>query len=290
VTASPLIGHVYSFPKIQCWISFTLFSSRVKVFCNVSASAFTSKGTTEHPVQSHCLHYSMPDDTTRKDRRAPQDRQTTFGFLSRFTRFLLGYRQRNKVIAASDRVECIACGDNWGSPPKNSFRAPCGHHYCQECITNFAKAFTRDESLYPLQCCRMKLSAEQVAQKFPEPLRKQFLAKSKEYSTPPGRRVYCANQKCSAFVCSSDTTNTTCHVCGTTTCLECKNRRHPGQACADSGVQQDLKDLVDKKKWQTCPVCRAIVERRDGCNYLACRCSTAFCYECGARYHQCFCW
>ncbi|KAG1756892.1 uncharacterized protein EDB91DRAFT_1233581 [Suillus paluster] len=186
-------------------------------------------------------------------------------------------------------LECIACGDKL--PPKQSFRAPCAHHYCRECIANFAKASTRDESLYPLQCCQIRMPAKKVAQQLPKSLQIRFCAKSVEYSVSPATRVYCANEKCSAFLCSSDTrkVNTTCRMCGTMMCLACRNRRHAGEGCVEAGLQRDLKRLADDKNWQSCPGCRAIVERTDGCSHITCRCSTHFCYRCGARWRKCFC-
>ncbi|KIK46504.1 hypothetical protein CY34DRAFT_800359 [Suillus luteus UH-Slu-Lm8-n1] len=213
-------------------------------------------------------------------RKAPQDRKAIFCLSQIFIKFM----KRNQFP-----VECIACGDK--VPPKQSFRAPCAHHYCRECIANFAKASMKDETLYPLQCCQIRMPAKKVDQKLPKSLQTRFRAKAVEYSVPPATRVYCANQKCSAFLCSSDTrkANMTCRVCGITMCLACKNRRHPGEGCVEAGLQRDLKSLADDKNWQSCPGCRAIVERTDGCSHITCRCSTHFCYRCGARWRKCFC-
>jgi hypothetical protein len=36
-----------------------------------------------------------------------------------------------------------------------------------------------------------------------------------------------------------------------------------------------------KKNTQACPVCHVIVERTEGCNSMACKCGTVFCYQCG---------
>jgi hypothetical protein len=187
------------------------------------------------------------------------------------------------------RIECIACGDT--IVPRKSFRAPCAHRYCLGCLANFAKVSTRDESLYPLQCCQIRMSTERVARRLPKPLQTRFRAKSVEYSVPAATRVYCANRKCSSFICSSNThkTNMTCLVCGITTCLGCRNRRHPGEDCAGAGLQEELKTLADNKNWQSCPGCQAVVERTDGCSHITCRCATHFCYQCGARWQKCFC-
>ncbi|KAG2353425.1 hypothetical protein BDR07DRAFT_1433340 [Suillus spraguei] len=150
----------------------------------------------------------------------------------------------------------------------------------------------KDESLYPLQCCQIRMPVKKVDRQLPKPLQTGFRAKTVEYSVPPATRVYCANQKCSAFLCSSDSTrkaNMTCRVCGTTMCLSCKNRKHLGEECIEAGLTRDLKRLADEKNWQSCPGCRAIVERTDGCSHITCRCSTHFCYRCGARWRKCFC-
>ncbi|KAG2350013.1 hypothetical protein BDR05DRAFT_901970 [Suillus weaverae] len=225
-------------------------------------------------------HSGTQDYTNNEWHEAPQDRKATFCLSQIFIKFL----KRDQTP-----VECIACGDK--VPPKQSFRAPCAHHYCRECIANFTKASMKDESLYPLQCCQIRISAKKVARQLPRPLQTRFRAKIVEYSVPPATRVYCANQKCSAFLCSSDTrkANMTCRMCGITMCLACKNRRHLGEGCVEAGMQRDLKRLADDKNWQSCPGCRAIVERTDGCSHITCRCSTHFCYRCGARWRKCFC-
>jgi hypothetical protein len=232
------------------------------------------------PPCSPELKCGTQDRTNDEWHRAPQDRKAIFCLSQIFIKFM----KRNQTP-----VECIACGDK--VPPKQSFRAPCAHRYCRECIANFAKASMKDESLYPLQCCQIRMPAKKVDRQLPKSLQTRFRAKTVEYSVPPATRVYCANQKCSAFLCSSDTrkANMTCRVCGTTMCLACKNRRHPGEGCVEAGLQRDLKNLAEDKNWQSCPGCRAIVERTDGCSHITCRCSTHFCYRCGARWRKCFC-
>lgn len=250
---------------------------------DVSRLSPTAQACCTPPTCSPGLTCGTQDHCTNNEwHKAPQDRKATFCLSQIFIKFLK--RDRNPV-------ECIACGDK--VPAKQTFRAPCAHHYCRECIANFAKASMKDETLYPLQCCQIRMPAKKVDRQLPKPLQTQFRAKTVEYSVPPATRVYCANQKCSAFLCSSDTRNRkaemTCRVCGTTICLACKNRRHSGEECLEAGLQRDLKRLADDKNWQSCPGCRAIVERTDGCSHITCRCSTHFCYRCGARWRKCFC-
>jgi len=42
--------------------------------------------------------------------------------------------------------------------------------------------------------------------------------------------------------------------------------------------------LMKSKKYQKCPGCEKIVEKRDGCNHITCICGYQFCYKCGNKY------
>ncbi|KAG2154107.1 hypothetical protein DEU56DRAFT_438705 [Suillus clintonianus] len=187
------------------------------------------------------------------------------------------------------RVECIICGD----PIRRSqrFDAPCSHFYCRDCLVNLAEASTRDETLYPLRCCRQPLPVANVLPLLPLDLRSQFQDKSAEFATPPTSRVYCPNQTCSTFLGSSSggRFEITCTTCTTRVCSACKNRAHSTEDCAENAQSLMIQSLASQMGWQTCPGCHAIVELWQGCYHMTCRCSTQFCYLCAALWKNCDC-
>jgi len=41
-----------------------------------------------------------------------------------------------------------------------------------------------------------------------------------------------------------------------------------------------------KFNYQKCPKCSAWVEKKEGCNYVDCKCGTNFCYTCGIEFQS----
>ncbi|KAH7930749.1 hypothetical protein BV22DRAFT_1000244 [Leucogyrophana mollusca] len=188
------------------------------------------------------------------------------------------------------RVECIICGD--GISSTRSFRAPCSHYYCLGCLVNLAEASTRDETLYPLRCCKQQLPVDKVNSLLPSALRAVVNSKSIEFSTPTASRVYCSNQNCSAFLGAAGDTGKTdiaCPECDAIVCSACKNAAHPGNACSESLMTLEVKALATAEGWQTCPRCNAIIELMQGCYHMTCRCSAQFCYLCATPWKRCDC-
>ncbi|KAG2749790.1 hypothetical protein P692DRAFT_20731219, partial [Suillus brevipes Sb2] len=185
------------------------------------------------------------------------------------------------------RVDCIICGD----PVRHSqgFDAPCSHCYCRGCLLSLVEAYTRDETLHPLQCCLQPLPIPTVLPFLPSDLRPHFQDKFAEFSAPPPSRIYCPNLTCSMFLGSSSDRRSeiTCTSCATSVCSTCKNRVHPSEDCAENVQTLVVKSLASRMGWQTCPGCHAIVELETGCHHMTCRCSTQFCYLCAARWKTC---
>ncbi|ORZ02708.1 hypothetical protein BCR43DRAFT_415153, partial [Syncephalastrum racemosum] len=47
--------------------------------------------------------------------------------------------------------------------------------------------------------------------------------------------------------------------------------------------------MAESQQWTRCPRCQEMVERREGCNTITCKCQTEFCYVCGSisKNHGC---
>ncbi|KAN0076775.1 hypothetical protein V8E55_010630 [Tylopilus felleus] len=187
------------------------------------------------------------------------------------------------------KLECVICGDE--DVHGRSLKAPCGHRHCRGCTVRLVETSLRDERLHPLRCCHKPLPLEPVFSFISLSLRSQFLDKQREYSVPPGSRVYCSNPRCSVFLDASGGVerDLTCHECDTVSCSQCKNNAHPGEDCSERQSMLGLREMATANKWQTCPGCHAIVELSQGCYHIICRCSTQFCYLCSARWRTCNC-
>ncbi|KAI6038337.1 hypothetical protein EDC04DRAFT_2695604 [Pisolithus marmoratus] len=56
----------------------------------------------------------------------------------------------------------------------------------------------------------------------------------------------------------------------------------------DQGAEQVL-HLGRSEGWARCPGCSQLIELNMGCYHMTCRCRTAFCYLCSARWKTCSC-
>lgn len=170
-------------------------------------------------------------------------------------------------------------------------RSACDHNYCNACLISLVEASTRDESLYPLRCCKQLLPVEKLSQRLDRALLLLFRSKATEYDTPSPDRLYCYNGTCSAFLGSTVGAKLVvdCTKCKSCVCTLCKNAAHPGDDCAQNTALAELKALAQNNRWQTCPGCNAIVELQQGCYHMTCRCRAQFCYLCASPWKTCRC-
>jgi hypothetical protein len=108
-----------------------------------------------------------------------------------------------------------------------------------------------------------------------------------ELATPSP--TYCSNASCSAFIppASIKADTATCPRCRTNTCKACRGREHPGVICAGDVNGLKLLGLASSKKWQQCPHCKTLMEKKSGCLHMTCRCGTQSCYNCGGIWDSC---
>lgn len=195
-----------------------------------------------------------------------------------------GILRRSRAIPFS--TKCIICGDTIDA--STAFRAPCSHDFCHECVIKMVELASRDEKLLPLRCCTRLLPIDPVLEIVPCRQRAVFQEKLREASVPPPRRVYCPKASCSTYLgeapkWANSQARITCPTCLTGVCIKCKNATHPGSNCQQNILTLQVKKLAEEKGWQTCPGCKMIVERIEGCNNMSCRCGAEFCYRCGTR-------
>ncbi|KIO18707.1 hypothetical protein M407DRAFT_246415 [Tulasnella calospora MUT 4182] len=110
---------------------------------------------------------------------------------------------------------------------------------------------------------------------------------------------YCPNGACGARIeqptpeCARSTRRAKCPACQEAFCYRCQVKWHEGKSCAQHAratgavtLDRALEKLAKKEKWRRCPKCRIVVERREGCRHIMCRCGHEFCYNCGREWRN----
>jgi hypothetical protein len=139
----------------------------------------------------------------------------------------------------------------------------------------------------PFKCCRSRVPVHTVARFLPNDFVSSYQTLVLELATP--NPTYCSNASCSAFIPPPNIKGdiATCPRCSTNTCKACRSREHPGVICAQDVNGQKLLNLATTKKWQQCPHCKTLMEKRSGCLHMTCTCGTESCYNCGGIWSNC---
>ena len=156
---------------------------------------------------------------------------------------------------------CVACNEMTAG-----LRAPCNHHYCEDCLTAFVKARITDFQL-PVSCCGQNLVLEDMFAHLPEDTAITLQARTLEYLAP--NKVYCHNSACAAFLPPAQHQDdvATCPDCKATTCVLCKTASHNG-LCPEDIHAPLFFTLATEQHWRQCFVCKNYVERTSGCNHI----------------------
>ena len=189
--------------------------------------------------------------------------------------------------------DCVICQD----PIRGAeIRAPCGHYYGIDYVTDLFQSATRDETLFPPRCCRQNIPFAWVQPHLSQALVTTFQQKQVEFSTL--KRVYCSSPTCSRFLGPlsegiSRSKVYTCPApgCERRTCAKCREQ-HNGDwmhACRPDADANQVLELGRASGWARCPGCSQMIELNMGCFHMTCRCRTEFCYLCRARWKTCPC-
>jgi hypothetical protein len=165
-------------------------------------------------------------------------------------------------------LECVACMDL--HPRTNTVTTPCGHHYCADCVTRLFMCSTKDEGLYPPQCCKRTIPLVLVATCMDSDQLAAFELASIEFTTR--HRVYCSNTACGRFVVPQNIDlfhqRADCSHCKSETCPKCRGAYHYGSACPEDLSVRQTRELAHKEGWQTCPSCDRVVDLSSGCYHM----------------------
>ncbi|KAK5087431.1 hypothetical protein LTR70_007741 [Exophiala xenobiotica] len=200
----------------------------------------------------------------------------------------------------------------------------CGHIRCPPCFNENVSVGLEARKNFPPRCCPGIPINIELYKAFLEPdVKQRYEAVKAEYTdiapvycatkscsaylpkatiTPDFRWAVC-----SACTASSQSLNSASQLAGSassssgtesspsptsptevrtcTACLHVESDHDPTtpSTCPDRIERMD-KDLFTKRGWKSCPSCREMIEKSNGCDHMQCDCGHEFCYQCGRSY------
>ncbi|OAL55280.1 hypothetical protein IQ07DRAFT_470942, partial [Pyrenochaeta sp. DS3sAY3a] len=158
-------------------------------------------------------------------------------------------------------------------------QTPCSHWSCRTCLREGFEASAASRTRY--HCCQQEVSISLIAEQFSDDFRQEYELMALEQTT--ANPTYCANTACAAFIPPTNyegPDSATCTRCGRDTCRHCRTAGHVGRGCTADQATELVRALAAIAGWKACPSCATMVERREGCRHMTCRCGAQFCYSC----------
>ncbi|KAL6872613.1 hypothetical protein HDV57DRAFT_253275 [Trichoderma longibrachiatum] len=200
--------------------------------------------------------------------------------------------RKMKVVKSGDPnvlVECVSCLDD--VPVKETVKVPC-HSYCRDCFIRLVTAAVQNEQQWPPKCCLNQIPFKTVLENIPKDLEKTFHERSSEWEIPVSERVYCHSPGCGVWIkpgrISLARRQARCEQ-GHVTCTICRGQAHGNDECPQDQDLHLTNALAEEEGWKHCYSCRALVEHKQACQHMTCRCGAQFCYVCGLRWRTCGC-
>ncbi|KAI9845583.1 MAG: hypothetical protein M1837_004680 [Sclerophora amabilis] len=197
------------------------------------------------------------------------------------------------------KVECLTCLSD-DIPISKSAKLGCGHIMCHDCLKRIFNLSVTDPQHMPPKCCTQEhIPLKHVDKLFSDRFKMQWNHKYQEYTTK--NRIYCPNRGCGEWIKPSQIHNEEpgrsgggrkygkCVRCKTKVCCTCNGKWHRKRECPKDEATKEFVKVAKKQGWQRCHNCSAMVELKEGCNHMTCRCTAEFCMICGAKWKSCEC-
>ncbi|PVH94834.1 hypothetical protein DM02DRAFT_538660 [Periconia macrospinosa] len=181
-------------------------------------------------------------------------------------------------------------------PANKTAKLGCGHRMCHNCLKRQFTLSVSDPQHMPPTCCTSDhIPLRYVERLFDDKFKRLWNKKYQEYTT--ANRLYCPAKNCGEWIKPSkirmDLTYgmryARCGRCNTKVCVMCNNRFHTRRECPKDEETNRLVEMAKEKGWQRCYNCKAVVELKEGCNHMTCRCTAQFCMVCAAPWKTCNC-
>lgn len=208
---------------------------------------------------------------------------------------LLGLLRRNTAPAVTPPrlVECLTCAAD-DVPRAKSAKLDCGHRMCHSCLKRIFEMSVKDPAHMPPKCCTTdRIPLQHVEKIFDLKFKILWNRKYQEFDTK--NRIYCTASKCGEWIkpthmhTSQGRKYAQCPRCQTKVCTLCNAKFHRSKDCPNDPEIAKLVEQAKEKGWQSCFNCHAMVELKEGCNHMTCRCLAEFCMVCGLKWKTCDC-
>jgi hypothetical protein len=193
------------------------------------------------------------------------------------------------------RVECLVCMTD-DLPASKTAKLGCGHRMCHACLKRQFQLSVNDPQHMPPTCCTSEhIPLRYVERLFDDKFKILWNKKYQEYTT--ANRLYCPTKGCGEWIkpskirldLATGKRYARCGRCTTKVCVLCNGRFHTRRECPKDEETNRLVQLAKDKGWQRCYSCKAMVELKEGCNHMTCRCTAQFCMICAAPWKTCNC-
>lgn len=171
---------------------------------------------------------------------------------------------------------------------------------CYACLKRIFTMSVSDPQHMPPQCCTSDhIPLKHVDRLFDSKFKTRWNKKYQEYMTQ--NRLYCPARGCGEWIRPNNIHQDLgggpanrrrygkCPRCKTKICVKCNRKWHRARDCPrDEGTQRFV-EIAEQEGWQRCFNCSAMVELKEGCNHMKCRCTAEFCMLCGKKWKTCDC-
>lgn len=190
-------------------------------------------------------------------------------------------------------VECLTCLSD-DIPRSKTAKLKCGHRMCHPCLKRIFKLSVTDPQHMPPKCCTADhIPLKHVERLFDVNFKKNWNRKYQEYTTK--NRIYCPARRCGEWIKPGNIHKEDgrkygkCSRCKTKVCCLCNGKWHGTKDCPKDEETNRLLEAAKQAGWQRCYSCRTMVELKEGCNHMTCRCTAEFCMICGLKWKSCNC-
>lgn len=203
------------------------------------------------------------------------------------------------VAPSQKKITCLTCLSD-DIPISKSAKLACSHRMCHACLKRIFTLSVTDPQHMPPRCCTSKhIPLKHVDKLFDTKFKIKWNKKYQEYTTK--NRIYCPTKGCGEWIkpdhifldtsggASGGRKYGKCSRCKTKVCCTCNGKWHSGKDCPKDEDTKRLVEIAKEKGWQRCYNCSAMVELKEGCNHMTCRCTAEFCMICGAKWKTCDC-
>ncbi|EOD50839.1 putative ibr domain-containing protein [Neofusicoccum parvum UCRNP2] len=175
-------------------------------------------------------------------------------------------------------------------------RLSCGHRMCHACLKRQFELSVKDPQHMPPRCCTNEhIPLKYVDRIFDTKFKVLWNKKYQEYTAK--NRVYCPTRGCGEWIKPSHIRMDhtvgrkygKCPRCRGKVCVKCNGRWHVRKECPKDEEMQRIAEMAKESGWQRCYNCKAMVELKEGCNHMTCRCTAQFCMLCGLKWKTCEC-